>query len=299
MATDTALDHLRLAAEVAGVEASNLALPRSEHLIANGLRLHYLDWGGDGPPLLFLHGGALTAHSWDLVCLALRDDYRCLALDARGHGDSEWSPTLEYEPRHHAQDVAAFADALERPVLVGQSMGGLSALTYAAAGGAERVRALVLVDVAPSVSDTGSQRIADFVLGPAELDSLDEFVERARAFNPARDERLLRRSLLHNLRRLPNGRWTWKYDRRHLSQESFERLRASLPRLVEQLPKVTCPVLVVRGAGSDVLSESGAAQFAADLPDGRAVTVPGAGHTVQGDNPRGLAAALREFVTDA
>jgi esterase len=299
MATDTALDHLRLAAEVAGIEASNLALPRSEHRIANGLRLHYLDWGGDGPPLLFLHGGALTAHSWDLVCLALRDDYRCLAVDARGHGDSEWSPTLEYEPRHHAQDVAAFAEALGRPVLVGQSMGGLSALTYAAAGGAERVRALVLVDVAPSVSDIGSQRIADFVLGPAELDSLDEFVERARAFNPARDERLLRRSLLHNLRRLPDGRWTWKYDRRHLSQESFEKLRASLPRLVEQLPKVTCPALVVRGADSDVLSESGAAEFAAALPDGRAVTVPGAGHTVQGDNPRGLAAALREFVTDA
>jgi pimeloyl-ACP methyl ester carboxylesterase len=97
------------------------------------------------------------------------------------------TPAFEYEPEHHARDIEGLIAALEleRPVLIGQSMGGLNALTYAAGGHASELAALVLVDVAPSVSQNGRQRIADFVLAPAELDSLEEFVERAKAFNPA------------------------------------------------------------------------------------------------------------------
>lgn len=119
---------------------------------------------------------------------------------------------------------------------------------------------------------------------------------RAKAFNPAPEERLLRRSLLHNLRELPDGRWTWKYDRGHPSQETFEKIRASLPGLTERLPSITCPALVVRGAESDVLSNDDAERFAAALPNGRSVSMANAGHTVQGDNPRALAEALREFL---
>jgi pimeloyl-ACP methyl ester carboxylesterase len=183
-------------------------------------------------------------------------------------------------------------------VLIAQSMGGLDALTLAAGGHASELPALVLVDVPPSASQNGKQRIADFVLGLAELDSLEEFVERAKAFNWTRDERLLRRSLLHNLSELPDGRWTWKYDRRQLSKETFEKIRASLPSLTERLPSITCPALVMRGAESDVLSNDGAERFAAALPNGRSVSVANAGHTVQGDNPRALPEALREFLAE-
>jgi esterase len=272
--------------------------PRDRHVIVDGFRLHLLDWDGDGPPLLFLHGGALTAHSWDFVCRELRARYRCLALDQRGHGDSEWSPELDYGVDAHVRDIAGVVAVLElgRPVLIGQSLGAINALSVAARH-PDLPAALVLVDAAPWVRRDGARRVADFVLAPAELPSVEDFVERAVRFNPRREPALLRRSLRHNLRRLPNGMWTWKYDRRHLSSERFDEFAASLPELERLIPEIRCPTLVVRGEESDVLTGADAQRLASALPNGRAVSVPGAGHTVQGDNPEGLAAELREFLT--
>ena len=142
------------------------------------------------------------------------------------------------------------------------------------------------------------KRVADFVMSDHTQGSVEEFVQRAQAFNPRRDPRLLRYSLRHNLRRLPDGTWTWKYDRRRLSAEYFESVRRSLNRLRDDTRAITCPVLVVRGAESDVLSDAQAASFAAALPDGRWAKVEDAGHTVQGDNPRGLAQALAHFLAE-
>jgi esterase len=291
------LEHLRLAAELAELPLEDVALPEERHVVLRGMRFHYLDWGGNGEVLLFLHGGGLTAHTWDLVCLALRGDHRCLALDQRGHGDSEWSVELDYGIEAHAADIDAFADELDLPrfVLVGQSLGGMASMLYAS-GHSDLLAALVLVDVGPEVRLEGANRVADFVMAPAELDSVDEFVEMAQSFNRRRDPRLLRISLLHNLRRLPNGKWTWKYDRRHLSPAGFRELTERLAELRDDLPRITCPALVVRGASSDVFSDDDAARAAALLPLGEWVRIEGAGHTVQGDNPKALANELREFV---
>ncbi len=95
-------------------------------MVLRRMRFHYLDWGGDGEVILFLHGGGLTAHTWDVLCLALRDEYHCLALDQRGHGDSEWSADLEYGIDEHAADIQAFVDELgsRTLTLVGQSLEG-------------------------------------------------------------------------------------------------------------------------------------------------------------------------------
>jgi esterase len=127
---------------------------------------------------------------------------------------------------------------------------------------------------------------------------VEEFVQRARAFNPQRDARLLRYSLLHNLRQLPDGAFTWKYDRRLLSPERIASVRRSLDRLRDRAHAISCPVLVVRGAESDALSEQDAARFAAAFPDGRWANVENAGHTVQGDNPRGLVQVLTDFLEE-
>lgn len=298
LTADDQLAHLRLAAEVAGLEGVEVVLPDDHHAVLDGMRLHYLDWGTAGSaPVLFLHGGGLTARTWDLVCLALRGSFHCLALDQRGHGDSEWSPGLDYGTAAHVGDLEALIAhlALERPVLVGQSMGALNALTFAERH-APALGGLVLVDMTPDVRFQGAKRIYDFVTAPAELDSVDEFVARAIEFNPGRDPRLLRRSLLHNLRQLPNGKWTWKYDRRHMTRERFEAMRVQVGRLWDLVGTVTCPTLVVRGERSDVVSPESAAALAAALPQGEWTTVAGAGHTVQGDNPRGLAEALEPFL---
>jgi pimeloyl-ACP methyl ester carboxylesterase len=295
-----ALAHLRLASEIAGLELDELALPTRHHVVLDGLRIHYLDWGNaERPPLLFLHGGSLTAHTWDLVCLALRRDYHCVAVDQRGHGDSEWSPVGDYGPDANARDIRLLIEQLQLrgPVLVGQSLGGLHALAYTASA-ADSVAAVALVDVAPGVESTGAQRVADFALNDPGPRPFEDFVRRALAFNPRRDPRLLRNSLKHSLRRLPDGMWTWKYDRRRLDAGYFESTKAHVERLRESASAIVCPVLVVRGADSDVLSDAAAADFAAALPHGRWRRVDAAGHNVQGDNPRGLVRALAGFLAD-
>jgi esterase len=295
------LEHLRLAAQLSGLGHVEISLPEERDVALGGMRLHYLDWGTPGrpavlPPVLFLHGGGLTARTWDLVCLVLRDRFHCYALDQRGHGDSEWSPSLDYDTDAHVGDLEALIEhlGLERPVLVGQSMGALNSLTYASRH-ANALTGLVLVDMTPDVRMQGAKRIFDFVTAPAELDSVDAFVERALEFNPSRDRRLLRRSILHNLRELPDGKWTWKYDRRAMTRDRFDKIRGEVSAVRDRLDAVTCPTLVVRGELSDVVSDASAAALAEALPRGEWTTVPDAGHTVQGDNPRGLAQALQEF----
>jgi pimeloyl-ACP methyl ester carboxylesterase len=291
-------EHLRLAAELAGLGRLEIVLPEEHDVVLGGMRLHYLDWGSaEHAPILFLHGGGLTARTWDLVCLALRGEHHCFALDQRGHGDSEWSPGLDYDTAAHVGDLEALiADlGLERPVLVGQSMGALNALAYAASR-ADALAGLVLVDMTPDVRAEAVERIFDFVTAPAELDSVEDFVARAVEFNPARDPRLLRRSLLHNLRQLPNGKWTWKYDRRAMTREHFERVRSEMSGIKDVLDAVVCQTLVVRGERSDAVDDAGAAALVETLPDAEWVSIPDAGHTVQGDNPRALAAAIDAFL---
>jgi esterase len=295
------VDQLRRTAEVAGIQVGELVAPSSENVVANGTRLHYLNWGGDDlPAAVFLHGGGLTAHTWDLVCLALSTHVRCIAIDLRGHGDSEWSPDGRYGLADFVADVWSFLRVaqLESAVLVGQSLGAFVGLSLAAHDSA-RPAGLVMIDVHPEIPPDSAElrRIRDFMSGPAELDSIDEFVERAVRFNPRRSERLLRQSIQHSLRQTQDGRWTWKYDPRHRSTEQFERLRRDFGTLTAALPRVSCPVMIVRGAESGVLSDDRAAQLAACFADGSWATVRQAGHNVQGDNPAGLVEAVAPFVT--
>lgn len=291
--------HLELASRVAGLDLPEVVIPGEHHLVLNGMRFHYLDWGSaSNPPILFLHGGFQTARTWDLVCLALRDRYHCLALDQRGHGDSEWSYALDYGPDAHAGDVAALVDALgiDRFVLVGMSMGCINGLTYAIRH-PERLLAFVAVDAGPWVRLRGGERIIEFVRAIESPDSLETYVERAMEFNPRRDPRLLRWSLLHNLRRTPDGRLIWKADRR--GELDLEGYATRMRRLAGDLDGLDFPVLVVRGSESDVFLDEDADRFARALPRGRWVRVEGAGHTVQGDNPAGLVSRIEEFLESA
>ena len=291
-------EHYRLAARLAGLQIGEFSLPVEHHVVLDGMRFHYLDWGTASlPPVVFLHGGGQTARTWDLVCLALCTRYRCVALDQRGHGDSEWSYALDYGPRAHAGDIAAFVDhlGLERFALVGMSMGCVNGLHYAIQH-PDRLAALIAVDAGPEVRMDGGRTIIEFRRATAELTSIDAYVEHARRFNPRRDPRLLRMSLLHNLRRLPNGNWTWKTDPRPVMD--VERYAREMNELWKQLAHITCPALVVRGAESDVFLDEHAARFADALPDGRWVRIPDSGHTVQGDNPAALVGELSRFLAD-
>jgi pimeloyl-ACP methyl ester carboxylesterase len=273
---------LGYAVKVAGLEAHDLVLPEGHHVIVGAMRFHYLDWGGNGHPLLFLHGGGLNAHTWDVVALMLHKRFRCIALDQRGHGESEWSAAHEYGVDTQVGDIEGFVELLrlENPLLVGQSMGGLNAIAYAIRH-SERIKGLVVVDVGHEINPSGAER----------------FLERATKFNPLRDPEVLRRSLFYNLRQLPSGKWTLKHDQRR-STEDNARANAQREHLAGQIEKISSPTLIIRGARSDILSDEAAQKFAGSLPRGRWVRVEGAGHNVQGDNPRGLLEAIDPFLDE-
>jgi esterase len=292
------IEMLRKAIEIASLDASEIVLPRDHQIIIGSARFHYLDWGGNGHPILFLHGGGLNAHTWDVVALMLRNRYRCIALDQRGHGDSEWSPSIDYGVDTQVGDVEGFVEALklDNPVLVGQSMGGLNSMGYAVRH-SDRMKGLVVVDVGPEINAGGVQRIREFASTP-ELDSPDAFLDRAVQFNPLRDPTVLRRSLFYNLRQLPSGKWALKHDQRRSSEEASRISTAQRERLAGEVVKIACPTLIVRGALSEVLTDAAAERFAKSLKKARWVRIEKAGHNVQGDNPRGLLEVMRPFLQE-
>jgi pimeloyl-ACP methyl ester carboxylesterase len=292
----------------AGLEHPFTSQPLEADLAGAGVRVRYLDWGpAPGPPILFLHGGGLNAHTWDVVCDLLRQEFRCIAPDLRGHGESEWDPRGEYSLGAYADDLSAVVTALhlDRLVLVGMSLGGMVALDYAATHPAQ-VLALVLVDTGPGGSRaTGRRRLGTFMEGPAEFASLDEVIDRALRFNPRRSRERLRRTLLNNLRQTPTGTWMWKYDPRILmlgsrheltEEEMTRRLTERRDQLWRAAAHVACPTLIVRGGESDMFLDADAERTAEGFKTGRWVRIDGASHTVQSDRPYELAAVLLEFV---
>jgi pimeloyl-ACP methyl ester carboxylesterase len=286
--------YLRSAALRARVSYKEMRTPVSRQIKVNGVNLHFLEWESPGPTVLFLHGGGLNAHTWDVVCLNLASKYRCIALDQRGHGDSDWDPEGQYSLERHASDLREFVTALglKDLLIVGHSMGGLNAIMFASEF-TQSLKGLVLVESGPDPRDDGAKRILDFLSLPPELDSIESFVERALTFSPNRDPMLLRTSLQYNLRQLPNGKWTWKYDNRRSSTPE-DRAR-NFQVIQGRLPLIACPTLFIRGGRSDVFRDEDAARITARLPLGSWVTVPDAGHSVQSENARDLSFELRRF----
>src|SRR3974377_740488 len=133
LSADEYQDHLKTTAMRAGFSFDEVVLPEERRVALSGLGFRYLDWGTQGQrPILFLHGGALTAHTWDLCCLALRDEFHCLALDQRGHGDTDWAPDADYSIAAQREDVRGFVDklGLDRFILAGMSMGALNPTAF-------------------------------------------------------------------------------------------------------------------------------------------------------------------------
>ena len=291
---------LHNAARAMGVEFKNDALPEDRYVDANGLKFHYLEWGSpDNPPMLLLHGFAQTCHSWDFVALSFCDRFRVMALDQRGHGDSDWAPNGDYSPETQQHDIKAIVESLDLNefVLMGLSMGGRNSFTYAA-NNPDRVKALVIVDAGPENRRGGTENIRNFVQQADELNSVDEFVERVMKFNPRRSAEQIRGSIMHNLKQLPNGKWTWKYDK---ILRSPGRRMGSDPDMTKRLwgyvESLQCPTLVVRGGNSDVIALDTADGMHKRIPNGKLATVEGAGHLVMGDSPAGFQKVVRNFLS--
>ncbi len=267
-------------------------------LAVNGLTLHYVEWGAPhSKPLVLLHGLTGHARTWDRLALELAPRFRVLALDQRGHGDSDPAPDADYRVGTMAGDLTAFVDRLGLGTftLVGLSMGGRVAIAYAG-GNSARIERLVIVDIGPEIDLAGLARILETITGtPERLESEGQALEYARRANPRYEEAELRHRLTHALRRAPDGTLTWKYDRALRDMMRGGGRRDPID-LWEPLERITCPTLVVRGAESDILSPEIAKKMVERLPNARLVEVPGAGHSVPGDRPDEFARVLRTFL---
>jgi pimeloyl-ACP methyl ester carboxylesterase len=239
-----------------------------------------------------LHGLTSHARSWDHIAPAFADQFYIVALDQRGHGDSEHPSPPAYATDEYVADLAAVADALnlERFVLMGLSMGAHNSLAFAAAQPA-RVSRLIPVDIGPAFNRREEGHAVPAAPPPRLFESREAAWEHARTTNLRAGPTLLRERWMNNLRDLPDGRVELKYD-------------AAAPRewrpadLWERLPSLTMPVLVIRGAESNVLSADVARRMTAAMPDARLVEIEGAGHPVPLDRPHEFIAAVQTFLGD-
>jgi esterase len=267
-----------------------MAAPASKSVTLDGLKFHYLDWGGDGPPVLMLHGFTGHAHTWDSTAAGLSGRYRALALDQRGHGDSDWAPL--YGSRPMVEDVLGFLDAidLERVILMGLSMGGNVAYLLAASH-PQRVERLAVLDIGPEISPVGAERITASLATKDVFESEDEAVAAARAANPRPTDQDLRHRVAHNLRPLPDGTLTLKWDRA-LRDGTASRDEQTLEERWQAWSAVRCPILLVRGDDSDILSPDTAARMLKENPNATLAVVADCGHSITLDRPQGLLDAL-------
>ncbi len=284
------------AARAMGVSFSQEVVPQGKYVIANGLKFHYLDWGTEGKqPILFLHGALQQGHSWDFVALPLCIDYHVLALDARGHGESQWASDSDYSLEAHQRDLDGFVEALglEQFILVGHSMGGRNGYVFTARH-PEKVKALVIVDTGPQMRSQGETRIRQFRELPDELDSYQEFATRVQEYTGRSREQVLG-ALKHSIRQRPDGKWTWKYDRL-LRTPGFRPGSWPPERLWECLTNIHCPTLIIRGSQSDIFAPEVMERMLQVMPQSTSAVVPRAGHLVAGDNPAGFMKALRPLL---
>jgi pimeloyl-ACP methyl ester carboxylesterase len=280
---------------------TTLSQPTKKTLTANGLRLHYLEWGKPNArpnawPVVCVHGYTSSAQAFNALARCFGDRARIIALDVRGHGESAWSPEGAYQYADQAADLAALVDALAPGpfILIGTSMGGIIAMAYAARWPA-RLRGLAINDIGPD-AEAGSQRITGMVGSrPADFASLDAAMEYRRQVSPITAGRPLddqRELALGVLRQRPDGGWAWKMDPAYIEQR-IARGAPARPQLWPTLENLPCPTLVVWGTESDVLGEAQARRMVKTLPQGELVAVPGVGHAPTLVEPEARAALER------
>jgi pimeloyl-ACP methyl ester carboxylesterase len=268
---------------------------RREHVTApSGHRVSAIVWGEQPAELVFLHGGAQNAHTWDTVILALGRP--AVAIDLPGHGHSDWRDDKRYHPDGIAEDVAATIDALapNAHTLVGMSLGGLTAVAVLARNPqlAERI---AVIDVTPGVNREKASVVTNFIAGPEVFASFEEILERTIQFNPTRSVSSLRRGVLHNARQQEDGTWVWRYDR--FTPEAAEQLDTRFEGLWESFGAIDHPMLFVKGGSSPVVDDDDLVELRRRKPDVMIEVVDGAGHSVQGDKPLELAELLDRFTS--
>jgi pimeloyl-ACP methyl ester carboxylesterase len=280
------------------------ALPRvSRHRfeLPSGQALSYLRWGEGEPELVFLHGGAQNAHTWDTVILALGRP--AVAIDLPGHGHSDWRHDRNYGPWENALAVAPLVESMvaEGRAVIGMSLGGATTIRLAATR-PEVCHRAVLVDVTPQINDptrslsTSERGTVSLIAGPPMYDTFEDMADAAVALSPHRGASGVRRGVRHNATRLADGRWTWRYDLFSPTPgQSDSGKWVDFTSLWDDVSAISIPTLFVRGVLSPFVLNEDLHEMRRRMSTLDIVEVQGAGHAVQSDRPLELAALIRAF----
>jgi pimeloyl-ACP methyl ester carboxylesterase len=279
---------------------------RSGFVMVEHRQVHYLEWGSSAaPPVLCLHGGGQTAYMYEELGSALRADHHVLAPDLPNHGDSD--PLLDnlWGREHLAATIPPLLDefGLQRVVLVGASLGGLTSISLAAEH-PERIGAIVLIDIGHRLEDEGVKKIMDFMNAHESFGSLEEAAEFISSYLPYRKS-FRPENLKRNLRQRADGRWIWKHGMGRRWQRQFEQTgsdefdwKGIMTGVEEDAAGIDVPVLLLRGGASDVLSGDAAEELMTILKHGRLETVEKAGHLAAGDNPHSTVNLVKTFLVE-
>jgi pimeloyl-ACP methyl ester carboxylesterase len=262
-----------------------------------GIQLTADEFGTPGDPaVVLLHGGGQTRHSWGRAAAALGDaGHHAVAVDLRGHGDSDWSPDGDYGIDRFAADVHALAAQFTSPhgppAFVGASLGGLSIMLAIGeadpATQAALASCVVLVDIAPRVEHEGRERIRAFMVGGLRgFDTIEDAADSVAAYIPHRPRPKDLSGLRKNLRQRGDDRWYWHWDPRWMSNQTGVDGQPGIvahARLQAAAAGLRVPTLLVRGGISDIVSEDSVRELRELVPGIEVVDIPAAGHMVAGD----------------
>ena len=254
----------------------------------------------DAWPVLMMHGGGQTRHAWGNTAAALAAaGWRAVSLDLRGHGDSGWAANRDYSFTAYGADCIAVCDQLGKPpVLVGASLGGVSAIL--AEGNSDRVvsSGLVIVDITARANAEGINRIKEFMMsGLGGFATLEDAAAAIAAYTPQRKRKPNPEGLAKVLRKKPDGRWHWHWDPAFMSRSGTEVPAPNFQSVFDvAFANIRVPTLLVRGKLSDVVTEEGVQDFLARIPGSKLADVSGAAHMVAGDQNDAFSQAVIAFL---
>ena len=278
-------------------------MERRDFTIAHsGLTFHVTEWGpGTEFPIVMLHGIRGFGETFSGVAQALQPNYRVIAFDQRGRGDSDWDPKRDYYTDTYVADLAAVVDhlGLQQFDLLGHSMGGINAIVYASLY-PDRVRKLVIEDAGPGAfeSSPGAQRIRQELANtPDGFESWEAASAFMRALRPTITEEACQQRLRSMLKPTPEGRWTWRYDNAGIAATRLQPDAARVVDLRPHVARIACETLLLRGHKTDYLQAEMAQAMQALNPRITCQEIAGAGHYIHDDQPAEFNEAVRNFLT--